>query len=644
MTRESSLRVQDGQKNRHLRLFPYRKQNLKHTNVAELGVYIGAKRLTIMRLKKILCLAVFVLATNVHAQDLKILVDKKGKVGFADQNGNEVIKCQYDGVQPFSDGVAIVSKSGKSGIIDSKGTILLPLKYSQISKWNKELYIIKDGKKVGLATHQGKIVLPANYSQISKPNCYGKALLSLGGKSTANEKKTYMANAKYGIIDANGNIIIEPQYKGLYEFTYDGTNKYPYYEGKRLEFSYHNTVDTLVTDCAYLGYSNNGFSIYNAGIIDGSGKELLKQGLYDFVMQPQSGMVRYYINKKKQTICGYHNIVTGKGFVAATFDTHFNNISYWSHGDFIGDIAPVNGTSWSFIDKQGNKLRTGYTSLRHSQITGLWGAKNNTGKWDVFNDSNNDVSSLSGYEEILFPTKEGDREIFSVMKNGKYGCIDRSGNTVVPFDYEMMLGNTFDVIAVKKDGKWGILSPDNKSIIPTEYSDLLLPSERNAKHFWVKQSDSLYYHMNIEKAQLSYNGFKSVTNFTNGIAHVAPVGMVVEQTPINRAQLYAPGKFPTIQNDNTNKRNLASTVKQLTVDEEFSKNKESFGYILNTDDVLIMNIPVSTLYKDAVVKEIMNRGGKTLSANEQKAIMLDVTKENRSYDLKSVVGEEEWNY
>lgn len=597
-----------------------------------------------MRLKKLLFFAVFVLATNAHAQDLKILVNKKGKVGFADQSGNEVIKCQFDGAQPFSNGVAIVTKSGKSGIIDSKGTILLPLKYTQISKWNKELYIIKDGKKVGLATHQGKIVLPAKYSHISKPNCYGKALLALGGKSTANENKSYMANAKYGIINANGNVLVNPQYKGIYEFSYDVTNKYPYYEGKRLEFSYHNTVDTLVTDCSYLGYSKNGYSIYYAGIIDGNGKEILKQGLYDFVMQPHSGMVRYYNIKKKQTICGYHNIVTGKGFVVATLDNHFDNISYWTHGDFIGDIAPVNGTSWSFIDKQGNKLRTGYTSLIHSQTTGLWGAKNNTGKWDVFNDSNNDVSSLSGYEEILFPTKEGDREVFSVMKDGKYGCINRSGNVVVPFDYEKMLGNTFDVIAVKKDGKWGMISPDNKNLIPTEYSDLILPSERNAKHFWVKQSDSLYYHMNIEKNQLSYNGFKRVTNFVNGTAHVAPVGMVVEQTPINRAQLYAPGKLPIIQNDNNSKKRPASTSKQLTIDEEFSKNKEGFGYILNTDDVLIINVPVSVLYKDAVVKEIMNRGSKTLSASEQKAIMLDVTKENRSYDLKSVIGEEEWNY
>ena len=158
---------------------------------------------------------------NGQAQELKILVNKKGKIGYADLNGNEVIKCQYESAQPFNNGIAIVTKSGKSGIIDATGKVLLPLKYTQILTWNNELYIIKDGKKMGLADHQGKVVLPANYSHISRPNCYGKALVAVGGKATANEKKTYMANAKYGIIDTRGNILVTPKYKGLYEFSFD---------------------------------------------------------------------------------------------------------------------------------------------------------------------------------------------------------------------------------------------------------------------------------------------------------------------------------------------------------------------------------------------------------------------------------------
>lgn len=580
-----------------------------------------------MRLYKLLCLASILLATNVQAQDLKILVNKKGKIGFADQNGNEVIKCQYESAQPFSDGIAIVTKSGKSGIIDASGKVILPLKYTQILSWNSELYLIKDGKKVGLADHRGKVVLPVNYSHISKPNCYGKALVAQGGKPTANEKKTYMANAKYGIIDIHGNILVTPKYKGLYEFSYDGKDMFPYYEGKRLEYSYHNTVDTLITDCSYLGFSGNGFSIYNAGIMDGNGKELLKAGLYYFVMQPQSNMVRYYIVKKKQTLCGYHNLNTGKGFQVAKFDKAIGDINFWSHGDFIGDIAPVNGDSWSFIDKTGKSLRTGYTSLKHSMTTGLWAAKNGSDTWDVFNDSNNDISSLSGYSDIAFPANQGDKEIFSVMKDGKYGCVTRSGDTVVPFEYEQALGNTYDVVAVKKNGKWGLISANNKSLIPTEYANLMLPSEREAKHVWVMKSDSLYYHMNLSTNRLSSTGYKAVSNFVNGIAHVAPLGMKVDDTQVNRAQMFAP---------NTSKATLDTL--------DMAKSTGAFGYLLNTEDVLLVDFPVSTMYKNYIIKEIEKRGGRALTETEKKNVLLEATRENRSYDLKSTLSEDEWNY
>lgn len=593
--------------------------------MAESGNYRPAENT--MRLKSILCFAALSLFINVQAQDLKILVDKKGKVGFADQSGNQVIKCQYESAQPFKDGVAIVTKSGKTGIIDPKGTVLLPLKYTQITKWNEELFLVKNGKKIGLVNHSGKVVLPINYSHVSKLNSYGKALIALGGKATSSDKKTYMANAKYGIIDNSGNVLITPKYKGLYEFSYDGSNSKAYYEGKRLEFSYHYIADTLATDCRYMGFSNNGFSIYNAGIVEGNGKEVLKPGLYYFIMQPQSNMVRYYIVKKKETLCGYHNLITNKGFQVSKAEENIEKLTYWTHGDFIGDIAPVNGTSWSFIDKTGKVLRSNYTSLKHSQPTGLWAAKNKAGKWDVFDDENNDVATLSGYEDINFPAHKEDVEIYSVKKNTKFGCITRSGEIKVPFEYDYALGNTFDVIAVKKVDKWGLVSPDNRCIIPIEYANLTLPIERNANHFWVSKSDKLQYHFNSLTQRISETGYKSTSNFKNGIAHVTPVKMELLDTPVNRAQLYAP---------NTAKATLDAA--------KISNSASAFGYLLDTNDILLMDLPISLLYKDEVVKEIKKLGNRQLSESEKKNILLYVTRENRSYDLITKIGEEEWNY
>ena len=245
----------------------------------------------------------------------------------------------------------------------------------------------------------------------------------------------------------------------------------------------------------------------------------------------------------------------------------------------------------------------------------------------MFDESNHDVTPLSGFTDIQFPANKEDRELFCVQKDGKYGYITRTGEANIPFLYEQALGNSYDMMAVKKDGKWGIITADNTVVIPTEYYNVCLPGERDTKHFWVMKSDSLYYHYNMVTNNVSGTGYKSVTNFQNGIAHVAPFGMVVSDSPINRAQMYAP---------NAPKADLDSV--------NIKKSIGAFGYLVNTEDVVLMDLPVSTMYKDAVVKEINRLGGRPLTATEMKRILLEATRENRYYDLKATLSEEEWNY
>ena len=577
---------------------------------------------------RLLFLAGVLFSMSVQAQDLKISVNKKGKVGFVDQQGNEVVKCIYDSAMPFNNGSAIVTKGGKSGLIDATGKVVLPLKYTQISKWIDGIYVIKNGKTMGLAKIDGTVLLDAKYSNISNPNIYGKALIALGGKATQNEKKTYIANAKYGIIDKKGNILVTPKYKGLYEFSFDGEDRLPYSEGKRLEFSYHYVSDTLSTDCSYLGFSTSPLLIYKAGIMDGNGNEILKRGLYTFVMRPKGNMVRYYNFNKKQTRCGYHNLSTGKGFEVATFNYGINDLKVWSHGDFTGDIAPVNGKVWTFVDKMGKEVRSGYKRLFHSRDLGLWSALNADGKWEVFDEANQNVPSLSGYTEFKFPKKSGSKKVFSVQKDGgKYGVIDRDGNTVIPFEYDVALGSTYDVVPVNKDGMWGLFSVNGDKIIDIKYADFKLPTEPNARHYWVQKSDSLFYHYNLDSGKESKTGYSIVENFKDGYAIVAPINMEINDNMVTRAQTCKP-----------------NTVKSYIDAVDMKKMRACFGYLLNTEDVMVIDRPVAIAYRDAVIKKIAEHKGKKLTEQDKKNILLEVTSENRTYNLNATLGEEEWNY
>ena len=580
-----------------------------------------------MKLRTVLYLIALLTATNTYAQDLRVQVNKKGKVGYVDSAGNEIIKCQFESAMPFENGYAIVYKSKKYGIIDTSGKVVLPLKYSSITSWNDSLYLIKNGKKQGLATKHGDIVLEVKYSFISAPNCYGKALLALGGKATNEGEKTYMFNAKYGIIDSNGKVLIEPKYKGLYEFSYDGTNVLPYYEGRRLAYSYHFIADTLVTDCAYLGISSNPFNIAKAGIIDERGNLILKNGLYDYVMYPQSDMVRYYNCKKNKTLCGYHDLNKGKALKVAEFDAHINSMNYWSHGDFIGDIAPINGSTWSVIDKEGKKLRTGYALLKHSASSNLWAAKNSDGKWEVFDEENRDIAPLSGYDDINFPLNKDDDKIYTVVKDGKHGCIDKDGNVIIPIEYETASSNMFNFVYVIKNGRYGVLTSANQCLIPTEFTSIVMPTEYDMRHFWVMKEDSLYYHYNTENNTLAFDGYKLVSNFKDGMAMVHPANVVFKDTPVNRALLFVPG------------------TKKDEIDKvDFNKYTGALVYIVSEDDKLIFDVPLSPLYREAVISEMERLGKSVLSKAEKKNILLKVTERNRTYDMNKTISDDDWDY
>ena len=164
-------------------------------------------------------------------------------------------------------------------------------------------------------------------------------------------------------------------------------------------------------------------------------------------------------------------------------------------------------------------------------------------------------------------------------------------------------------------------------LIPTEYINLLLPAEANTNDFWVMKSDSLYNHFKASENSVYPVGYKMVTNFVNGIAHVAPVDMILLDTSINKSQIHIP---------NTDQSTIASS--------KLEEYRDSFGYLLRNDGVTLMNKPVSTLYKDAVVKNIEALGNKVLTETEKKQILLNVTAENRSYNLDAVISEDEWNY
>ena len=66
--------------------------------------------------------------------------------------------------------------------------------------------------------------------------------------------------------------------------------------------------------------------------------------------------------------------------------------------------------------------------------------------------------------------------------------------------------------------------------------------------------------------------------------------------------------------------------------------------LIDTNDVQVFDLPFSTFYMDAVREAVGERSSRVFNEKEKKNILLKVTQSNRSYDLKSTIGEEEWSY
>lgn len=397
------------------------------------------------------------LALSVQAQDLKLKANEKGLVGFVDASGSVVVACKYDAAFPFENGVAVVIRKDKAGAVDASGKEIIPPKYSEILPWGNNLLLLKKGKNMGLADASGKILLEVEYSNISRPNCYGRAWVSSGGKVASSNGKSIITGAKFGIINADGGIVVPAEHKGLAEFTVTNL-KEAVYEGKALGTPIMVMSDTLQTPGLYYGYGKNNTSNAEYGIIDGNGKVLVKEGEFGIVMEPQSGMVRAYNAMSKKTECFYYNLVTGKTLDIAVHKIPLANITFWTHGDFNGAWAPVNSTEgWYFIDKEGNKKLQGFAKIKHGKKAKLWAAfKQGIGIGIVLDEDGNTVFPESlNLTNIVFSENTDHQDVFPVKRNGKYGVIDRQGKTVLPFDYVDVHSITYDYLFAKKETGWG---------------------------------------------------------------------------------------------------------------------------------------------------------------------------------------------
>lgn len=344
---------------------------------------------------------------NVWYEENVLKVQKDGKWGLIDLDGNELAGILYDDITPLK-GIKnsfIVKKDVLVGLLNNKGAKIIDTTYTQILNFGEEYkngYItVNQENKYGIVSFSGEKILENQYEKID--NIYNdkyfviqengkQQLIDKKGnkiitenfdeiKQIANSGIVFVRQNKYGLMDFEGNVIIEPNYDNLKEIN----------------------TDIFVAN-------KNG----KLGAIDKNQNEKIAFAYKDI-----------YYNKK----AGIY-VADDENFTSSILNSNFEV-------KLMGILSEINTDS-------------GYMKLKIDDEYKYYNFK--------FEEKN--------IKDILITNK-----IYLSKQNGKYGFVDSKGKVIVDYIYDDGTElNEYGYAAVKKDGLWGAINSSGEVVIEPYYN------------------------------------------------------------------------------------------------------------------------------------------------------------------------------
>ena len=323
----------------------------------------------------------------------------------------EIIAPQYEEAGRFSDGLAAVRKDGKWGYINTAGEVVIPFQYEMA-------FIFNEGKAIVCK----KASYAPEYLEREDPY-YDVGFIDETGKYTP-------------FLDLSGSAA------QLYEGDY-GTN----------DLFFHNGFAIFAPVSDERGLD----SVYRK-----DGKSLgLKSGEYDWA------------DSDTFSDC-YATGPVNEGLIPVIAD------GIWSAGWANLDGTPASDfESARILFDDGSEVNISQTGPFNQGLAPVWqstysadggttliGFMNTDFEWVIKPQFTNFFySGVNGAYQVF-----GATGLAMVQKDGKYGAIDKSGNTVIPFRYDELWPVREGMIVFRLNGKYGYLDAATLSVaIPAQY-------------------------------------------------------------------------------------------------------------------------------------------------------------------------------
>ena len=411
------------------------------------------------------------------------------KYGIITIDGKTVTKPVYESIEvlEYKDEVLKVKQNDKFGLININGDVIIKPEYNSIatdsyynqsSKYQQAGYIVnvvtEQGYRYGYINSQGKQVLDTMFTNVKRitevkddNNTYlityknGQAGILKNGQTVieneyedisydvTNNILVLQKNAKQGVYDLAGNMILPIQYDNIEIL---GTLINATKDGKLMVFNVSGTVQDENSLKAmypennyYITVDRNG----KYGVAD-QNKNSIINNEYNYI---EYAFDKYFIATKNEKI----GVIDETGNIVIPIE---NSI-----------VQNINGTKIIQIINSETNVSDIYNSKMEkvlSQSDSRIYLKENYIKLV----SADDIKYID-YDGNLKDAQEifTNNTVFAKKENGKWGYVDRSGNTVVDYKYEFATNiNEYGYGAVKQNGKWGVVNAQGQLIKEAVYT------------------------------------------------------------------------------------------------------------------------------------------------------------------------------
>lgn len=421
---------------------------------------------------------------------------KNGKYGIIDFQGNIIAKPIYEEISAldYKEGLLLVKRNDKYGIININGTTVIKEKYDVIQSdgyyeddngYTKSGFIVGEKTKTeneynyGYINFKGEQILDCKYNQIDRINNIdknddiylvafenGNAGLYQNSRNIMKHEYEDMAydennncliiqkDAKQGISDLNGNIVIDIKYDNIFI-----SGKYINAQNNENIDVYDYTTKTKINMDNVLGLNQTLNDKYTIVITkdekykileandENEEEKVLKQQEYDYLEYMYDD---YFIASNGQK----YGIVDSDG-------NELLNYKY----DFMQKI--VNTKIVQAIIDENNVM-----DLIHDNrvIASMENAHIYVSEQYINILSDTDSKYIDFDGNILANTQLFDTQLYAKNQNGKWGFVNKNGEFIVQPEYDFVTElNEYGFAGIKQNGKWGSINAKGEVVVQPIY-------------------------------------------------------------------------------------------------------------------------------------------------------------------------------